>query len=220
MENFIKYIGLYSTATVAIAGMIGYLTKRIIEQILNKDLEKFKTELEAQNQIAKLNFDKEMESYKSDLNLLSSRQSLLHEKRSEIILELYQKLVSLHNSMLDMTARMRNVTGKDQATIQKEELERITKTGELGNDFFNYYQTNKIFFTANICELIEEIQNGLRESHSDYSFKHLWGLPHSEMTHDMAIKANEKVKDEIPKLMSKLENEFRKSIGVIEESKK
>jgi|TARA_R110002050_G_scaffold149218_1_gene275596 hypothetical protein len=216
MENLLKYIGLYTTATVAIAGMIGYLTKRIIEQVLNKDLEKFKTNLEAQNQIAKLNFDKEMESYKSDLNLLNSRQSLLHQKRSEMILDLYQKLVSLHNAMLDMTARMRNVTGKDQETIQKEEFERIQKTGELGNDFFNYYQTNKIYFTTNICELIEEIQDGLRQSHSDYSFKYLWGLPHSEMTHDMAIKANEKVKDEIPKLMSKLENEFRKSIGVIE----
>lgn len=216
MDEIFKFIGIYTAASVSIAGMIGYLTKRIIEQLLNKDLEKFKTNLVSQNQIAKVKFDKEMESYKSELNLISSRQSLLYSKRSEIIIELYQKLVELHNSMLDMTARIRMVTGKNQETIQKEEFDRINKTGDLGNGFFKFYQINKIYFTTDICKLIEIIQNKLKESHSDYSFKNIWGLPHSEMTHEKAIRANEKVKDEIPKLMENLENEFRKSIGVIE----
>ncbi|WP_417372143.1 hypothetical protein [Gelidibacter japonicus] len=220
MEEILKYIGIYSGITVAITGLVGYIAKRIIEQVLNKDLEKFKTKLESQNQIAKLKFDKEMETYKADLNLISTRQNLLHSNRSQIILELYQKLVELHNSMLDMTARMRLVTGKDQETIETEELERINKTGELGNNFFKFYQFNKIYFTSNICELIQEIQDGLKESHSEYSFRHLWGLPPSEMTYEMAKKANDKVKDEIPKLMEKLEYEFRKSIGVIEENGK
>lgn len=216
MEEILKYIGIYSGITVAVTGLVGYIGKRIIEQVLNKDLEKFKIKLESQNQIAKLEFDKKMESYKSDLNLMSTRQNLLHSNRSQIILELYQKLVQLHNSMLDMTARMRLVTGKDQETIENEELERISSTGELGNDFFKFYQLNKIYFTLNICGLIQEIQNGLKESHTDYSFRHLWGLPPSEMTYEMAKNANDKVKDEIPKLMEKLEYEFRKSIGVIE----
>ncbi|WP_435263814.1 hypothetical protein [Tenacibaculum sp. nBUS_03] len=217
MEEILKYIGIYSGITIAITGLVGYIAKRIIEQVLNKDLEKFKTELESQNRIAKLGFDKEMETYKSDLNLISTRQNLLHSNRSQIILELYQKLVELHNSMLDMTARMRMVTGKDQETIESEELERINKTGELGNNFFKFYQFNKIYFTPNICKLIQEIQDELKESHSEYSFRHLWGLPPSEMTYGMAKKANDKVKDEVPKLMNKLEYEFRKSIGVIEE---
>lgn len=92
-----------------------------------------------------------------------------------------------------------------------------SKTADLGNEFFKFYQFNKIYFTPNICALIQEIQDGLKESHTDYSFRHLWGLPPSEMTYEMAKKANDKVKDEIPKLMGKLEYEFRKSIGVIEE---
>lgn len=46
-----------------------------------------------------------------------------------------------------MTALMRNITGKDDETIQKEELERIGNTGKLGNKFFEFYQKkNKIAF--------------------------------------------------------------------------
>ena len=218
--EILKYLGIYSGIIVAIIGMVSYLAKRIIEQVLNKDLENFKTKLESQNQIAKLKFDKEMETYKASLNLISTRQNLLHSNRSQMIVELYQKLVQLHNSMLDMTALMRLITGKDQKTIQTEERDRISKTGDLGNDFFRFYQFNKIYFTSNICELIQQIQDDLKESHSEYSFRYLWGLPHSDMTYEMAKKANAKVKDEIPKLMEKLENEFRKSIGVIEENGK
>jgi len=217
MTELLKYIGIYSAASALIAGMIGYLAKKIIEQILNKDLEKFKGQLQSENQKAKLKFDKEMESYKAGLNLISSRQSKLYSKRSEVIEKLYQKLVDFNNAMLDMTALMRNVTGKDEKTIQAEEFERISETAELGNGFFLFYQKNKIYFKAETRELIEQIQEGLKQSHSDYSFRYLWGVPPSEMTYKMAKGANEKVRKEIPKLLNTLEDEFRKSIGVIEE---
>lgn len=82
MEEILKYIGIYSGITITITGLVGYIGRKIIEQGLNKDLEKFKTKLESQNQIAKLEFDKEMETYKSDLNLISTRQTLLHSNRS------------------------------------------------------------------------------------------------------------------------------------------
>jgi len=217
MTELLKYIGIYSAASVVIAGMIGYLAQKIIEQILKKDLEKFKGELQSENQKAKLQFDKEMENYKAGLNLISSRQSKLYTKRSEVIEKLYQNLVEFNNAMFDMTVLMRNVTGKDDETIQKEELERIGNTGKLGTDFFEFYQKNKIYFNVETCKLIEEIQEGFKQSHSDYSFRHLWGIPPSKMTYEMAKGANEKVREEIPKLLKTLEDEFRRSIGVIED---
>lgn len=64
-----------------------------------------------------------------------------------MIEKLYHNLVEFNNAMLDMTALMRNITGKDDETIQKEELERIGNTGKLGNKFFEFYQKkNKIAF--------------------------------------------------------------------------
>ena len=215
MEEILKFAGIYSGITIAITTLIGFLGKKIIDQILKRDLEKFKTELATENQKAKIKFDKEIESYRAELNLLNTKQSLLHTNRTEIINELYQKLVDLHHSMLDMTALMREVTGKDNETLKKEEFERISNTSNIGNEFFKFYERHKIYFTEETCTLIEEIQSGFKESHTDYSFRHLWGLPPTEMTYEMAKNANTKVKDEIPKLMNKLENEFRKSIGVI-----
>jgi hypothetical protein len=214
-KNFGEFIALYSATIIGIASLIGFITKGVIQQILNKDLEKFKTNLESENKINQLKIDKEIEKYKSDLNLIVSRQNLLHSKRSELISELYQKLVILHSSMIEMTAILKLGTSKDEEGFKKEELERIDKTALLGNEFFEFYKVHKIYFTEEVCAMIDEIQEKLRRSHSDYSFKHLWGLPPSEMTYDLAKKANEKVKDEVPKLMKNLEIEFRKSIGVI-----
>lgn len=84
--------------------------------------------------------------------------------------------------MLEMTVSFRNVTGKDEQTIQKEELEIVNSAAIKGNDFFKFYSTNKIYFGEETCVLIEELQKKFKESHTDYSFRHTFGLPPSEMT--------------------------------------
>lgn len=217
MVDFFKILGIASASLIAIVGLIGYLARKILDQVLSKDLEKFKLELQNENQKSKLVFDKQMESYKTKLSVANSRQVQLYTKRSEIIETLYKKLVNLNSSMLNLTALMRNVTGKDEETIQKEEFERIQKAAIDGNDFFDFYQKNKIYFKESTCALIEKIQAGMKQSHSDYSFRYLWGVPPSEMTHEMTKKSSEYVRTVFPDLLHTLEVEFRTSIGVIEE---
>lgn len=219
MEDLLKLFGLFSIGTTLIVSVIGFLSKKVLEQLLNKDLEKFKNNLQSANEKAKIQFEKEIESYKADLNLLFSKQIQLYSKKSEIIEKLYQKLVELNYIMLDMTVSFRNITGKDEKTVQLEELERVNKAAESGNDFFKFYGTNKIYFEKSTCLLIENLQEQFREVHSDYSFRHTFGMPPSEMTYEMAKKASERVRKDIPKLMETLEDDFRKTLGIIEERK-
>ena len=214
IETFIKYLALFIASSGIVTAIVIYFGKKIFQQILNRDLENFKADLVTQNQINKLKHDKDLESYKSSLNLIGTRQSLLYTKRSEIIIELYQKLVIMHNSMLDLTAVFRLTHGKDTETLEKEELERIKETATNGNDFLSFYQKNKIYFNKDTCLIIQEIQEILKKSHSDYSFRHFWGIPPSEMTYKKASDANEKVQVEIPNLLTTLEDDFRRSIGV------
>jgi len=220
MNDLLKLFGIFSIGTTLIVSVVGFLAKRIIEQLLSKDLEKFKNNLQSENEKAKIVFEKEIVSYKADLNLLYSKQIQLYSKKSEIIERLYQKLVELNYFMLDMTALFRNITGKDEQTVKTEELERVNKAAESGNDFFKFYASNKIYFEKETCSLIEHLQQQFREVHSDYSFRHTFGMPPSEMTYDMAKKASERVRHDIPNLMEKLENDFRATLGVIEKNMK
>lgn len=217
MNELIKLLGLFSIGSTIFVSAIGFIAKKVIEQILNKDLEKFKNNLKAENDKAKIIFEKEIESYKADLNLLYSKQIKLYSKKTEVIEHLYKKLVNLNYNMLDMTALFRNITGKDEQTVQQEELERVNNAAESGTKFFNFYASNKIYFDKETCSLIEDLQNQFRDVHSDYSFRHTFGMPPSEMTYDMAKKTSERVRKDIPNLMEKLEDEFRLSLGVIEE---
>ncbi len=137
MSELLKYFGLYSIGTAFIVSVIGFLAKKIIEQLLNKDLEKFKNQLTSENEIAKLKFEKEIESYRADLNLTYGKQLQLYSKKSYVIETLYHKLVDLNDAMLDMTQSFRNITGKDTETVEKEELERVNQSAEKANDFLN-----------------------------------------------------------------------------------
>lgn len=220
MDEILKMFGFFTIGTSIIVSTIAFLGKKILDQFLKRDLEKFKKQLIIENEKAKLEFEKQVENYKATLNLFNSKQIKLYSKQASIIETLYKYLTDVHWKMLDMTALFRNVTGKDDQTISAEELDKVQVTAEAGNLFFEFYRNNKIYFSQETCELIESIQNQLRETHSDYSFKYLYGLPPSEMTYEMAKKANEKVREDIPKLLTKLENDFRECLGVIDKFNK
>ncbi len=220
MDEILKMFGFFTIGTSIIVSTIAFLGKKILDQFLKRDLEKFKNQLIVENEKAKLEFEKQVENYKATLNLFNSKQIKLYSKQASIIETLYKYLTDVHWKMLDMTALFRNVTGKDDQTISAEELDKVQVTAEAGNLFFEFYRNNKIYFSQETCELIESIQNQLRETHSDYSFKYVYGLPPSEMTYEMAKKANEKVREDIPKLLTKLENDFRECLGVIDKFNK
>jgi hypothetical protein len=220
MDEILKMFGFFAIGTSIIVSTIAFLGKKILDQFLKRDLEKFKNQLIVENEKAKLEFEKQVENYKATLNLFNSKQIKLYSKQASIIETLYKYLTDVHWKMLDMTALFRNVTGKDDQTISAEELDRVQVTAEAGNLFFEFYRNNKIYFSQETCELIESIQNQLRETHSDYSFKYVYGLPPSEMTYEMAKNANEKVREDIPKLLTKLENDFRECLGVIDKFNK
>ena len=220
MDEILKMFGFFTIGTSIIVSTIAFLGKKILDQFLKRDLEKFKNQLIVENEKAKLEFEKQVENYKATLNLFNSKQIKLYSKQASIIETLYKYLPDVHWKMLDMTALFRNVTGKDDQTISAEELDKVQVTVEAGNLFFEFYRNNKIYFSQETCELIESIKNQLRETHSDYSFKYVYGLPPSEMTYEMAKKANEKVREDIPKLLTKLENDFRECLGVIDKFNK
>jgi hypothetical protein len=160
--------------------------------------------------------NKRLEEFKSTLSLLQSKQTSLHNKRIEIIEELYNKLVELNNAMAILTNPAKQ-TNKDFEEYEKELTENASSSF---NSFNSFYQKNKIYFRENTNEIIDEILTGFNNAFWDYNEFNFYKK--SGVTNqDEIIKSRKKmrdsyisVKDEIPKVRKKLEDEFRKLLGV------
>ncbi len=122
---------------------------------------------------------------------------------------MFKKLSTLNTAMLDMTVRFRNITGKDEETVFKEEWERLKKASDLGNEFLNYYNKNKIYFDKESCELIEGIGDKFKMSHSTIAFIKQMNFGKSKLGSSRISEAINEVREEAPPLIEKLENKLR-----------
>tara|TARA_B100000787_G_scaffold72483_1_gene53326 strand:+ start:253 stop:828 length:576 start_codon:yes stop_codon:yes gene_type:complete len=160
--------------------------------------------------------NKRLEEFKSTLALLQSKQTSLHNKRLEIIEELYNKLVELNSAMAILTSPLKQTSGDF-----KEYEKKLTENASTSyNSFNSFYQKNKIYFKENTNEIIDEILNSFHTAFWDYNQFNFYKEAGVTNTDDI-IKSREKmrdsytsVKDEIPKVRKKLEDEFRKLLGV------
>lgn len=210
--ELVKFLGITSIGSVAVVIIVGYTLRKLFETDLIKDAEKFKATLQAEATVSKLKLDKQIESFKSELSILSSAKVRLYENRLEVIATLYEKVTKLHGNILIMTHPLKLVN----EDLEKEEKERISKVADAGDDFTNYYRSKKLFFEPSTCELLEELKDKFYDIYYDYTTGRRLNIEGSELEYKKVMKATEAANQEIPPILEKLEEDFRKLIGVIE----
>lgn len=158
---------------------------------------------------------KRLEEYKSTLFILQSKGTSLHEKRFEIIESLYAKLVDLEISMMNLTnpVKFTNDYKSTQAALVEKSYDDL-------QSFHFYFEKNKIYFNEATCKFIDDIQNAFYGAMGDYNYHRILEA-HEETDRELIKDARQRmmnayksVKDEIPKLRTVLENEFRKILVV------
>ena len=142
-----------------------------------------------------------------------AKASKLHYKRLEIIAKLYEKLVILDMAMNDMTAMWKLVSG-DKKQAEEAENKRIENAGNAYNDYQNYYNVNRIFFRNETSELLDKLREDYFDSYWTYTSSKRFGFTDFELNFANAKKASEKVKEGIPPILRKLEDDFRLIITV------
>jgi hypothetical protein len=184
--------------------------KRSIENEYDIKLELFKSKLSSEN-------SRELEKSKSELNLMSIthqiQYSTLHIERAKVIQTLYSKLDLLISVMHSLVKPM-------QLTGEKPIEEKQTEVINAGNDFDSYFKSNKIYFSAEICSLIGEIHLIIADgfhwfSHGYKNNQNPVSVQASQQYMDWQIQAWKNLESKVPILKDKLENEFRKILGVI-----
>jgi len=138
--------------------------------------------------------------------------SKLHEDRATVIKELHEKLIIFEDSMNSLTNPMK-ISG------DIKEKEKLKISGEKGNDFESYYKKNKIYFDLDLCKILDEISREMK-----YSWTAFYVYP-DEIDTISKSEASEKWKERIDAwknitekvlpLKNKLEEEFRRILGVM-----
>ena len=210
---------------------LAWLSKTIISSILAKDLEKFKAEL-------KNNGDLAIEKFKFQIQLDAQKRiieySSLHERRAELIADLYSRLYLLydsiqrvlfeydHRQIREYADRIDPSSAKRESWkmvpgihfLNADEEKQVKELSSGTKDFYEFYGKYKIYFTPQVCDLIDRFSTlayYLAVNYQNVALKDrdgkLYVNPEIKEVWDKAIEA-------IPLLLSNLEEEFRTILGV------
>jgi hypothetical protein len=204
MELWQQIIALILTP-VMIVGVLAYLFQSLLKSRLDKDLERYKSDL-------KSILDKDIEKFKSELAIqqfqFQQRFSLIHEKRAEVLGELYSRLDRLGGALADLTSR---IQWNDGRTLS----DKKTETSAIGKEFSEYYSAKKIYLDESLCIKIEEVQKIFREAWVAFDISQL-GKSDQEDKTGLRKLSSKLVEEDFLPLKKQLEERFRKELGSID----
>jgi len=196
--NLLRDLGVFGIVSTVIGLLVKYF--------FDKRFKFLEQELLIKSSEFKLGLEKNLEKHKSELSILHHKKEKLHEKRLEVLSELFKLLVILDRNMKEMTAMMKQVI----EDLDKEENERIVKTGKSYNDFVIFFSDHEIFFNEKTCELIDNLIKVYFNSLWEYSYERNYKIRN---THDLKT-VYENISIEIPKILKELKSDFRAMIIV------
>lgn len=192
-ESIIQFFG----GAAALSGLFAYLGKKSIESYLAGKLE----------------------SHKKNLERIAAEHSIrfqhLHSERATVVKELYEKVVSLDESLYSTLRRFQAV---GEASLE----EKVSLLGRNFNELRIYFLPKRIFFEESLCELIDTILESAKGifydittyavNTEDLSYKYDREL--FEERHQFWEKARGIHENEISELKKNLEDEFRSILGI------
>jgi len=193
-------------ASILIAAL-AWLSKSIIVHYLNKDIETFKVNIKSEN-------ERQIEKLKHDLEMISNEHRVkfesLHTKRSNVIAELYEKIVDFYEGIDSFIGVI--LLCKD-GDIEKEASKLWSKV----DDFKMYAERNRIYFSEELCGLLDKLYDTADEPTSklmvsaEYQNDDKDG---KQNLYDSWHGAKESLETEVHEIRKVIENEFRCLIGV------
>lgn len=229
-EEVLKTLG----SSAILVGALAWFAKSLLTTLLSKDLEVFKSDLQVSSQQG-------IESFKSSLQIETQRRSIefsaLHTKRAEFIAELYAKLLSLQLGASGLTREIELREGQIEKQIKEtfKELEPVksklrTQTHQLSakekelvkvlqlstEEFRSFYLEKKIYFSPEICKLIEKISGSAGYMAATYEYVAIEDVDDTSILDPVFREFWGKCGDRIPKILQLLEKEFRLLLGVLD----
>ena len=143
----------------------------------------------------------------------------LHEKRMIFIEETYSKVINLNINIQDYMAPFQKSKSGELGDFETEQKEKQQKALASYNDLNMFYYTKKLFFDESTNVKMEELLKTIRTKIMDFTAPERmksYGAVHKDLTDQYKKReaASDYIFEEIPKMLSALEKELQKMIGV------
>jgi hypothetical protein len=193
-NDIIKTIG---TNAIFLA-VLGFVTKSIFSQMLSRDIEKFKIQLQTTH-------DAELERLKADLGQTSfikqTKFAALHEKRVEVVAKLYELFV-----LVELCYRAFSFdSGNPEKSFNDANFAR--------SEFNKYFTQNRIYLSLDLCEKIDNLARDLSRLEIKYAISYGEDVLDPEEVESAKQEVAKKVKNELPFIAKEIESSFRDLLG-------
>ena len=207
-------LGTFAIGSTALVILI----KLLAPHLFSLNLERYKDELKAASDRSlegykaelKVRHEMEMERLRADLRQVTFQHEItfakLHEKRAEIIVDLYQKLLKAEASARFLLTPLRYAD-------DPPEEEREKQAESAANEFYRYYRDHKLYFDHHLCRLLEDLDTKLtvaRVDHATYSEDDPETARERRAMRYLGWKA---LKEDFPPILREIEKEFRTLLG-------
>ena len=193
--------------SVAVSGGAAWLLKAGLTAWIEKDTEAFKAKLKA-------NADTEIERLKSSLQMAATehqvRFSKMHERRADVIEDLYKRLVNVYFSGERFV-----LTSENNATPYQEN--EYSKMRTRLSNLYAFIELNRIWLPARVSALLDQhFEQINRTIHTAGIFGRIeYPNEHTvEQSNEAFTKAYKAFETDIPAARGMLEAEFRGMLGV------
>jgi hypothetical protein len=194
LNSILQYLVFPAT----LVGIVSYASKQVFNNYLNKKLETYKSQLDKAFYEHQIKFSK------------------LHEKRAEIISELYIKLIDAQISLKYFMSPIR--FGKvDEVKFESETMEKWRA-------FMNYFSYNEIFFNVTTCERINSMIHLILDIWGNHelnkmSIENIKDFPKGSKDERVELRQRRKeiheiLENKVPEIEKLLKDDFRTIIGV------
>ncbi len=190
-------------SSAVIVGIITFSVRQIFKQLLARDIERFKIELQSQHAI-------ESEKLRAELAAVAAERRTtfgqVYRRRFEVIERLYELLALAHEDFRSLASPFGFSGGPSEA-------EKLKKTAESGKAFIPYFDQKRLFLNESLCQQIEKIHGEFHKIWIDFI---VYGSdPELRKDKMRAWKdAWEKMEKEIPDIRSAIETEMRIALRV------
>ena len=192
----------------ALLAVLGVLGKSFLDKLIIRDTKQFESDLRAKSDAA-------IEHLRNELQLRTIehqvRFSRLHEKRADVIAELYGHLVE---ALWEAESFLSPMEWVGEPNKKEKHQKAINKLVEL----YRYFDQHRIYLPPEVCASLEALVQNVRSQvikfgvwvrYEDYE---LTGDSHTKKS-DAWDSGWDAIKNQVPMARESLENEFRSLLG-------
>jgi len=195
-----------------IVGAMAWLLKSLGQDAIARRFKAYEKELDIKSHEYQSKLDTNLESHKAQLNIEHTQYLKLHEKRLEVMTDIYRKIAEVDRTMLLLTARMKPLAPGQSA--EQQDFEHMKDADNSYQSFRIYYEDHKIYFNEKDCELLDKLKEKYWDSLWDGTTRQRMGASDIKYNFETAKSASQTVREHIPPIKASLEKEFRMTLGV------